>query len=773
MTAALMDVDDDGELLEDEVDLFEMLAVESISRVRLVKLRSPAQDSHADEQQDDASDIVSRYVAHSIPQLHPSASNSTDAVELIRMSLICTPTQVQLDERLRGAENDSSVVVVASPEDRATPSAGDAFVRENERFDGFVLMHVATLAGLWRGTPIGTLEMFERESSAAQSIWIQRVFVRGVLTKGIARRAAAEVLERLIEHRGSVAAAGVTVTPQGTAVIPAERVPLYIDKMLEAAVSLDDSALAFRPPQIDREPDRESVGVWQQLGMFARFSGGKLARIPHWTWLWFHDLFARGVAKELQGADGYRQVALLLDQEPDAMDRRLLLSIERLQAPATPTGAPLSVMAPTDHVAPRLWAGLRKLIFSAVDGSANLDETFSPIDGRVPVFDSLDPIAPDPRGGWEHPSPPRGFPARVTWADIRRDDSLRNRLLAVVQAAAARRDAARVEHAQAASAAEAIKSDLATVQADLLGEGMLKARSDGRVVAAKPAKDASTEVAAAHSAAVREWQGLQARMKAASAEVESAASRFNNATLEVEQATAHLASFDDWVAEQAATFTARLSNRMGAAREAAALELALAERAGTDLPELRELVRLRKAFHRGVLVASLVIGVVMGFVIALPSIAMSELGRLKPELSGRVREAFEQGDYPDWWAVVLVGLGLLLVILIFLLVAYYRGWSVFARRVQLADFAVATRALRARALRGEMQRLESLHEQAEQWVDLVSTALFDPWEIPREWREASSSGLDASRMPFAMGIGEAVEGVARALTASRGTPQRS
>src|SRR5690606_33460887 len=114
--------------------------------------------------------------------------------------------------------------------------------------------------------------------------------------------------------------------------------------------------------------------------------------------------------------------------------------------------------------------------------------------------------------------------------------------------------------------------------------------------------------------------------------------------------------------------------------------------------------------------------------------------------------------YPEWWATVLIALGLWLIIVGVLLIAYYRGWSTFARRVQLAEFSAATRAQRARALRAELERLESVHRQAEEWMELVTRALYDPWEVPDAWSEGAGSGLNPDRMPFAMAVGEAVEG---------------
>lgn len=756
VTATLIDTGEGGALIEQEVDLFEMLALESMSRVRVVKLRSTSINASADELQDDASDLVAQYVAFSMPQANPLTSGDSDTIELDKISLICTPTQVKLDERLRGADADSSVVVVASPEDRKTPAAGDAFVRENERFAGFVLMHLATLAGLWRGAPVGTLELFSSEASSTQSIWIQRVFMRGVLTGGISRRAAADVLGKLVEHRGAVAAAGVTVTPEGTSVIPADRVPRYVDRMVETGMALDDAALSFREPRIEGGPDREVVGVWQQIGMFMKFSAGKLIRMPHWTVRWLHDLVARRVGADLQGADGMRQVRLLIDQEPDAHDRRLLLTMERLAEQRNDmSGDGGSAPHGGGHSAPRLWSGLRKLMFSAVDGSAAPpDGGFDEIDGRLPVFDSLQPVSPDPRSGWVHPEPPPGFPPRVTWNDTRRDRSIHERLKAAVEAATAAYTEAQTELAAANEEHTAAEAQRDQVQTALVQGGLMKLRSDGRPVLAKLPKDADEARRTAHAAASADWSKVSARVKAAVRAQDAAGARLVLETAVLDRENAILASFEDWLEEQLSSFTARLAVRMDAAHEHAARELERAEKGNPELPELRELVRLRKSYHRGVLITTLLLGVVAVFAIALPHLA-----RDNDDLRlAWVRALVAEGSYPEWWVTLLIALGAWSLIVSLLLVVYYRGWSTFARRVHVAEFSAATRAQRARALRFEFERLESIHRQAGEWIELVTNALYDPWEVPSEWAEGAGSGLNPDRMPFAMAIGEAVEG---------------
>ena len=86
-----------------------------------------------------------------MPMAMPTTNVADRATDLARVTLICAPSEFQLRERVDWAVHDSGTVVVASPEDRSSPWSGDAFVRDNERFVGFVLMHLASVAGLWSG----------------------------------------------------------------------------------------------------------------------------------------------------------------------------------------------------------------------------------------------------------------------------------------------------------------------------------------------------------------------------------------------------------------------------------------------------------------------------------------------------------------------------------------------------------------------------------------------------------------------------------------------
>ncbi len=148
-----------------------------------------------DAAQDAITERVREYVRKSMPMPNPTATVVDQPTELKHATLICAPTEFQLQQRVDWAGGEYGVVVVASPEDRSSPWSGDAFVRENDRFVGFTLTHLASVAGLWNGVGTGSFELFHREESGHQSVWISRVFVNAVLTESLGRRTAARVLE--------------------------------------------------------------------------------------------------------------------------------------------------------------------------------------------------------------------------------------------------------------------------------------------------------------------------------------------------------------------------------------------------------------------------------------------------------------------------------------------------------------------------------------------------------------------------------------------------
>ena len=129
--AMVLGVGRDQEIATVHIDLFEALAQEALAVVRLVKLRSAVPSRALDAEQDAIAERVRDYVRRSMPMPNPAANISEQATDLKHVTLICAPTEFQLQQRVDWTSGEYGVVVVASPEDRSSPWSGDAFVREN------------------------------------------------------------------------------------------------------------------------------------------------------------------------------------------------------------------------------------------------------------------------------------------------------------------------------------------------------------------------------------------------------------------------------------------------------------------------------------------------------------------------------------------------------------------------------------------------------------------------------------------------------------------
>jgi len=765
--ATVIGSDDHGGLVEQEIDLFAMLAQQSVRRVRIIKLRAPLYDPSSDRLQDLNSVRVIRYIQYSMPQVGPLQSGDDDAVDVTDFSLICAPTEVQLDDRLRDAERESALVLVASPEDRSMPGAGDAFIRQNERFAGFVLLHVAAAAGLWRGTPHGTFDLVQREGSLVQGIWAQRVFARAVLTQGIARRAGRRLLREVVEQRGRIMAAGVPLVPEGTTLIPAEHNDRYVAELVDAAMALDEGALEFHRPPPAPTPMPEQVGILEAFGRFLRFAGGKFARIPHWMRLWGRDLVARQLIKGLQDRDSLQQISLLLDQEPDGFDRKLLLTARRVadaeRSMREPSAHGLAAKATSVSGSIRVWSRLRQLVFGALDGGElGAEGTFNLIDGRSPVFESINPITPDPASSWRASNPPDGFPATLTFAEYRADPGIEERLQQLVADANEASAAAAELLVELQQRHASCVVELEEMQSDLVDAGHLRVRADGRVVVVAPKGDSEDEEAqqarAAHDERIDEWNALNIDLAGVAAEVADQESAVQAAESHAQGAGAAYSAFQAWLEPLRRTFVVQLGDRLRSVHQEARAQLDAAPSFAVSLPEMRELIRLRKRFHLTLLLSTLIVGLLALAVFALPWLIEQGTSNQNPNTAEffRALQAELDGRLPGP-EIFLYGLILLLVVWLVAAAAYYRSWSSLEWRVQLADHAVGAHTQRLRALRAEVARLESLHAQTTRWLDILGSVLDHPWQPPASWLDEERTEVDTSRMPYAFEVAHAIE----------------
>jgi len=273
--AVVLGNDRSGNHVQIAVDLFEQLAKENLNTIRLIQVRSVRPSVEFDEIQNTVARLVEDAVYSVIPA-GDTRDNRRVYMGFHVINLIAAPSSHTVEQRLHEVlSSGGGATIVASPEDRSSPWSTDAFVRNGKKFVGFVLMHLATAGGLWKGLPVGTLELFERENSAGESVFLSRVFVSSVLTDGLARRVSAQVLEDAIDPRVKH-----TVAPSGSAYIEDNVKDEYIDSMVNYLMKLDDAVLDYHQPPTLEDPDKANMGIWQALVAFLGLHGPSPSEFP-------------------------------------------------------------------------------------------------------------------------------------------------------------------------------------------------------------------------------------------------------------------------------------------------------------------------------------------------------------------------------------------------------------------------------------------------------------------------------------------------------------
>jgi hypothetical protein len=807
------------------VDLFEVLAREPLRKVRLLKVRSAAPSREIDALQDEIADLVTKYLGYSMPMVNPDENVFEQHTQLSRITLICAPTEFQLSERVEWAQDDAGTILIASPEDRSSPWSGDAFVRENDRFAGFVLMHIATAGGVWNGLPKGTLDLFHREASGHQSVWVSRVFVNMVMTNGLARRVAAGVLDDTASVGSGAIDPGSGTPPVGTVLISDARIDQYVDSLVTGAFEIDDAKLDYNKPSRAGDPAQARVGFFKQIGLFARFSVGRVIQIPQWAFRWFRRSANDRLNEKLQGKDGRMIVGADLSDQLDLRDRLLMSRLSNVQASEASARALAvsSVSASSIRSTPKLWSRLREMVFGSLDGSSDLSGIgFTPIEGSVPVFARVNDVLPSPENVWQFSGKtrPTGVPASLRPADVEQVDAMRETIATWV--AAANSDVQdrqeRLTVVQTANAALTTRLDELTEQLAALDEVEYDANGDARLsrpkrseyaaatttkappaskartsnaktaasiapaAVAKPTESAAAGKAAAEPVATepetaqappvdpptstpvgaavasdtpkapqkeasadelrQDFASVKAQLKSGERQAAAITKELDIAGRTLRERTAILTGLDAWIASNDRTFLWRVSRRMTAAKNAshADLDRLEAEVDSQEVPAGGELIRLRKEFHKGVLISWLIEILLVAVVILVPIIFPAIL-TIAPW-------------YPATTVLVLSGLGVLIVTLIGILARYYLGWSHFEREVEVVLWRLEGIAEDVQHSRQEFQRLESLHGQAREWMDLLSIAIHDPWEVNPHWLDDDAELLGRDALPFAMQVAQ-------------------
>ena len=788
--AVVLGNDRAGNHVQIVVDLFEQLAKENLSTIRLIQVRSVSRNGEFDEIQNQVARQVEDAVYLAIPS-GDTRNNRKSHLGLHVISLIAAPSAHTVEQRLQDVlSHGGGATVVASPEDRSSPWSTDAFVRNGKKFVGFVLMHLATTGGLWKGLPIGTLELFEREGSARESVFLSRVFVSSVLTDGLARRVSAQVLQDTIDPHVKH-----TTAPAGSAYIEDKVKDEYVTSMVNYLMALDDAVMDYHPPAELQDPEKMNVGISAALRSFATFAWTKSIRIPYWAYRFVRNKFAVNVQKRLQGKDGYADVERELREEPlDMRDRTILtrqgMLEERERSARKANAAPvrLSEIRST----PYLWSSIREMIFGSLDGGADLSEKgFPRVDTTLrPIFRSPDDLFPSPAAVFEltqRASFPQAMPTTIDWENYGNAHSMGQELDKWWKEADLDVDRINGELGEFAQEISDIDKRLDTLEEELRTRGGFVDLENGdmKIISIADAKaldkkrsgpppladsdpDANDEIVTGSASAggesaippaieqedaptiesmVREYKTLSSRR----ANVEKAVPEGEKASLlaqdEVALRQEVLEEYRQWQSTTDRSLLWKLRQRMDRAMKQGTTDL----RSFQDGLEAIEphitgtLAALREKFHRSLLITHSILFLVAGIAASIGwgMWANEDLKALGAKIL--------------FWTAIATP-AILLISMLLLFIPYHRKWAAFERSVEIQLTNLERIETGTSVCRSEIQRLTAIHAQAIHWLKILATVTHTPWEVRPSWLESGLKTLDLDSMPYAMKVAQAHEG---------------
>lgn len=359
-----------------EIDFLQYLSRNEISCINLIAIRLIEENTNYNGQQDDLVDLVTDHVTRARP-VTEHGSNGQAGMKIVKANLVFAPTDRMgiSAKELYEAKWEANLVV--SSEDRRTPSRLDGYLRYSERgrFISFVLMNVASSAGLWSGQRKGIFEIVSSKNShtpAFGRVRLMRVFVRGILSEGLSMRVAAEALKRAAKADQSKIESRTFPNPHLEA-LEGPYIDKRIEEMFAASMKLESGDLNYESPSYESKIERDSVGVKGALRSFFRGSWALMKVLPIWFFAAIWNALARALTLRLFGERGKQEVKGSIDFPQTKLDEDVNETIKSIRERREKVSKDRHENWPTNVLRrprPGLWAGLRKIILGNLDGSA-------------------------------------------------------------------------------------------------------------------------------------------------------------------------------------------------------------------------------------------------------------------------------------------------------------------------------------------------------------------------------------------------------------------
>ena len=399
------------------VDLFQQLAQNPLSILRILAVRLLVDQKDEDPIQDYVISALDRLTNVGVPVQTGTTGTTSSGTDVQRINMIMASSWIEEVKHRSLTESRWTHNLIISPEDRTSPWGIDAFVREETNLYGITIANIASVGGLWMGTPKGSFEITSHNRSGVPGqIWLQRTFARGVLTEGLAVAQSAKALLAAADAESNNLRPEYGLQPEGIAILPDDQIANVISDMSAIIFKLGDGALSYNAFKSDDESGRRKIGVIGQLVEFAKFAWNKTLMIPIWIFESVIGVVSRKFTKIFQGEEGDAEVDANIDlKRPlDKRDEEVKNSIFDLNKRRLAALGPESKMQSSTLVrsTPELWANQRKYLFAMLDGSDGPAGISVPEkEQRRLVFGRLRDVVFDVNDEWQVPTvmSPEGF----------------------------------------------------------------------------------------------------------------------------------------------------------------------------------------------------------------------------------------------------------------------------------------------------------------------------------------------------------------------------
>jgi len=399
------------------VDLFQQLAQNPLLILRILAVRLLVDQKDEDPIQDYVISALDRLTNVGVPVQTGTTGTTSSGTDVQRINMIIAPSWIEEVKHRSLTESRWTHNVIISPEDRTSPWGIDAFVREETNLYGITIANIASVGGLWMGTPKGSFEITSHNRSGVPGqIWLQRTFARGVLTEGLAVAQSVKALMAAADAESNNLRPEYGLQPEGIAILPDDQIANLISDMSAMIFKLGDGALSYNAFKSDDESGRRKIGVIGQLVEFAKFAWNKTLMIPIWIFESVIGAVSRKFTKIFQGEEGDAEVDANIDlKRPlDKRDQEIANSIFDLNKRRLAALGPESKMQSSTLVrsTPELWANQRKYLFAMLDGSDGPEGISVPEkEQRRLVFGRLRDVVFDVNDEWVAPTvmSPEGF----------------------------------------------------------------------------------------------------------------------------------------------------------------------------------------------------------------------------------------------------------------------------------------------------------------------------------------------------------------------------